>query len=64
MVSRYVEVSKVNCFECGCEMFDSIDSDPDGQQNATCAKCRAEQSHDFDLEPAAMFDRSGRRIDQ
>jgi hypothetical protein len=40
----------------------AMDEDPNGEQNATCAKCRAEENHDFDAKPNAQFARSGARI--
>ena len=40
-----------------------IDKDPNGDANCVCARCRAEESHDFDKEPHVKFDRSGKRID-
>lgn len=40
-------------------MIGVIDDDPDGAPNVTCARCRAEEAHDFDLEPDVEFDRSG-----
>ena len=45
---------------CGTEMIHGIDSDPNGERNATCAQCRAEEDHDFDREPNVWFDRAGR----
>ena len=39
------------------------DRDPNGDENASCVQCRAEESHDFDVEPWARFDRYGDRID-
>lgn len=52
------------CIVCTTEIFSSIDSDPNGRENSVCARCRAEEAHDFDAEPNAVFDRSGRRIDE
>jgi len=50
------------CLECGEELC-GIDDDPNGERNLVCARCRAEQDHDFDREPNAVFDRSGDRVD-
>lgn len=50
------------CLSCQHQLS-SLDVDPDGAENTTCAKCRAEESHDFDAQPDALFDRAGRRIE-
>ena len=39
------------------------DDDPNGDKNCVCAKCRAEEAHDFDAEPDVKFDRRGHQID-
>ena len=49
------------CISCQVEL-NALDEDPNGEQNATCAKCRAEENHDFDAKPNAQFTRSGARI--
>lgn len=49
------------CISCGDELYE-LDRDPNGDKNATCARCVAEESHDFELEPHAVFDRRGNRI--
>ena len=49
------------CVGCGTEL-DERDDDPNGDKNPVCAKCRAEDSHDFDREPKTKFDRLGRRL--
>lgn len=51
-----------NCIDCG-EQLCHLDDDPNGDRNATCARCKAHYSHDFDAEPNAVFSRSGERID-
>lgn len=51
------------CLECQELLLDWIDSDPNGERNITCARCRAEQDHDFDAEPDVAFDRCGHMID-
>jgi hypothetical protein len=51
-----------SCIECGTALLE-LDKDPDRRQNATCARCRAEQAHDFDAEPNAVFSRAGVRTD-
>jgi len=33
-------------------------------KNCVCAKCRAEQAHNFDLEPHAEYDRRGYRMEK
>lgn len=54
--------SRGQCLSCP-EQLCIVDDDPNGEGNATCAKCRAEEDHDFDKEPGAVFSRSGERID-
>lgn len=54
--------SRGQCLSCP-EQLCIVDDDPNGDGNATCAKCRAEDDHDFDKEPGAVFSRSGERID-
>ncbi|HCF9284111.1 TPA: hypothetical protein NI618_001724 [Pseudomonas aeruginosa] len=51
-----------NCMGCGEELC-HLDDDPNGAHNCTCARCRAQDEHDFDAEPGAVFSRSGERID-
>lgn len=51
-----------NCIDCGTELC-ILDDDPNGDRNATCAQCRAQDEHDFDVEPHAVFSRAGERID-
>lgn len=50
------------CVNCGCPLMDAYDRDPNGDPNCVCAKCRAEDKHDFDKEPGVVFDRAGHRI--
>lgn len=50
------------CLSCPEELC-HLDDSPNGARNATCARCRAEESHDFDREPQAIFSRSGERLD-
>lgn len=52
------------CLNCGTQLLDHIDNDPNGQQNCICACCEAEENHDWDAEPHAIFDRDGQRIDE
>jgi hypothetical protein len=47
-----------HCLDCGTELG-VVDEDPNGDKNHTCARCRAEEAHDFDLEPDVRFSRSG-----
>lgn len=49
------------CPACWTPLVDAIDSDPNGDMNATCARCRAEEEHDFDAEPGVTFNRYGDR---
>lgn len=55
-------MSEGHCLNCGTILC-CLDEDPNGDQNAVCAKCRAEEAHDFDAEPNAKFGRNGSRID-
>jgi hypothetical protein len=50
------------CLNCQTEL-NHLDDDPNGDKNAVCARCRAEEAHDFDREPDARFDRAGRRLE-
>lgn len=50
------------CVNCGIELNEAIDSDPNGAKNCICARCRAEEAHDYDKEPNAAYDRHGRRV--
>lgn len=50
------------CISCTDDLC-HLDDDPNGSRNATCARCRAEEEHDYDVEPHAVFSRSGERID-
>lgn len=47
------------CVGCGGDLISSLDDDPNGSPNATCAKCRAEEEWDFDQYPEAKFSRGG-----
>jgi len=51
------------CFNCLEEMLPHFDNDLNGEANVKCAKCRAEESHDFDVEPDVEFDRAGRLVE-
>lgn len=51
-----------DCINCRTELC-CLDDDPNGDRNATCAQCRAQEEHDFDAEPHAVFNRAGERID-
>jgi len=57
-----METNKEHCISCQVEL-NALDEDPNGDKNCVCAKCRAEERHDFDREPNVKFDRAGRRID-
>lgn len=52
----------MNCINCGIKLTE-IDRDPDGSLNVKCAKCEAEERHDFDVEPETKFDRLGRELE-
>lgn len=51
-------MTKEYCINCQTEL-NCLDEDPNGDQNCICAKCRAEENHDFDLEPNVVFERDG-----
>lgn len=51
------------CINCGDELNAFFDDDPNGDHNCVCARCRAEDKHDFDREPNVKFDRRGHRIE-
>lgn len=51
------------CVGCGTEML-PIDDDPNGAKNAICARCTAEEAHDFSRWPKVRFDRSGHEIER
>lgn len=51
-----------HCIGCGTVLLE-IDKDPNGRQNSTCKQCIAEEGHDFDVEPDAVFSRMGERTD-
>jgi len=48
------------CIGCTAPLL-HLDRDPNGDVNATCKRCVAEEGHDFDTEPDATFDRIGNR---
>lgn len=50
------------CIKCGV-LLNVLDEDPNGEKNPDCARCRAEENHDFDRETKAIFNRAGKRID-
>jgi hypothetical protein len=51
-----------HCISCGAELT-IIDDDLNGRKNCTCVRCRAEEKHDFDADPWALFNRCGERMD-
>lgn len=55
-------MNRGHCISCTDELT-WLDDDPNGDKNATCQKCRAEEDHDFDAEPNAVFDKRGCRVD-
>lgn len=56
------EQPRGDCSGCHTELT-AMDDSPNGDYNASCLRCRAEEAHDFDREPGITFDRSGRRIE-
>lgn len=55
-------MSDEHCIGCATVLLE-IDKDPNGRQNSTCKRCIAEEGHDFDVEPDAVFSRMGERTD-
>ena len=55
-----VRCSKGFCLGCGTPL-DCRDDDLNGEGNVTCARCRAEENHDFDAEPGVVYNRDGSR---
>ena len=51
------------CINCLTEL-NALDDDPNGCKNCVCARCRAEEAHDFDAEPNVRFDRAGSIIEK
>lgn len=49
------------CIGCGEELC-ILDEDPNGDIGAVCARCEAEEDHDWDEYPDVEFDRSGEMI--
>lgn len=59
-----IETQEVTKYRLSClGELNHLDDDPNGDKNCVCAKCRAEEKHDFDVEPEVRFDRRGRRIE-
>jgi len=52
------------CYGCNKKMLPHLDNDPNGQPNAICAQCTAEEAHDWDIEPDAEFSRDGSYIEK
>ena len=50
------------CSGCGT-MLEHCDRHPNGDMGVLCARCRAEENHDFDKEPDVRFTRDGTQID-
>jgi hypothetical protein len=50
------------CGDCSDVLIGHFDDDPSGREATTCARCVAEQGHDFDAEPGAIFRRGGDRM--
>ena len=50
------------CISCG-DYLDARDEDPNGDMGCTCKRCEAQEAHDYDQEPDAVFDRRGERVD-
>lgn len=61
-VEELLRAESGHCVGCGTELLSHIDADPNGLMNCMCARCRAEEAHDFDAEPGVSFDRSGAQI--
>lgn len=52
-----------SCFGCGDDLNPTLDAAPNGDMGCTCARCLAEENHDFDAEPGVTFTRAGHRVD-
>lgn len=48
-----------NCIICQTELIRSLDADPNGEMDVKCARCVAEEAHDFDRDPDVEFTRGG-----
>ncbi len=53
-----------SCIGCGDELIPAIDADPNGDMDCKCARCQAEEEHDFDAEPNVMFTRRGEPVEK
>ena len=51
------------CINCGTDLIPTFDEDPNGDMGCVCAQCCAEQEHDYDREPAVVFQRDGSRVE-
>lgn len=51
-----------HCISCDT-VLTVIDDDPNGDKNCVCARCEAEEGHDFDADPWVLFNRCGERMD-
>ena len=47
------------CSHCTKELNEVLDSDPNGDHNPTCIRCRTEEEIDFDVYPNAVVHRDG-----
>lgn len=52
-----------HCVGCGTNLLDQFDRDPNGDPGCVCAKCKAEEKHDYDVEPGVVFNRDGSRAE-
>jgi uncharacterized protein YjiS (DUF1127 family) len=52
-----------NCMTCQVELG-HVDEDPNGDIGTKCARCLAEEEHDFDVLRDAEYDRSGNLIER
>lgn len=52
-----------HCVGCGTKLLDQFDRDPNGDPGCVCAKCKAEERHDYDVEPGVVFNRDGSRAE-
>jgi hypothetical protein len=51
-----------HCISCDT-VLTVVDDDPNGDKNCVCARCEAEEGHDFDADPWCAFTREGCRMD-
>lgn len=51
------------CISCLTPMNSACDADPNGDMGCVCARCSAEEKHDYDVNPRGRYNRRGELID-